>query len=228
MPINPGASSGEISRQHRKVLMWPLILALLFGILGIGEPLEDSLRVLRNKVHPTTASGDIVLVRIDDKSLREVGDWPWPRSTQARLYDQLSRLGPKKVAADIMYAGRTTPEDDLALARSIQNAKNVTVAVHSRNGRGAGKEQKEDLTPVLKGRTQVATISNSYNWQFMVWNLPWGQSIDGKWVPSMSSVIADRTDRRGGEYGSTTASTRTRFPRSALPTSCTAASTRPP
>ena len=197
VPNNPGASSGDIVRQHRKALMWPLILALLFGLAGVGEIAEDFLRMARNKMHPSDASGAVVLVRVDDKSLREIGDWPWPRSTQARLYTGLERLGADHIGADLMYLGESSPQDDRALAEAIADRPDVTVAIHTRSGQGGGKQRAEGITPSLAGKVRVASISAPYNWQNVVWQLPRNDVHDGRHIPSLASVLA----RQEGSVG---------------------------
>jgi hypothetical protein len=40
---------------------------LLFGLIGFGEIAEDALRAGRDRLHWHKASGDIVLVKIDDQ-----------------------------------------------------------------------------------------------------------------------------------------------------------------
>ena len=47
---------------------------------------------------------EIVLVLVDEKSLKEIGRWPWPRDTQARLVDQIHSGKPAVVGLDIIYA----------------------------------------------------------------------------------------------------------------------------
>jgi len=70
------SQKGEAPRW--KLLLWTAVAALIFGLIGAGELPEDMLRASRNSLHQHKASGDIVLVAIDDRSLREVGRWPWP------------------------------------------------------------------------------------------------------------------------------------------------------
>ena len=79
--------SGQLGRKERrcrsartqaeddawKLLLWTALAGLIFGLIGFGEIAEDILRAGRNSLHWHRASGDIVLVKIDDKSLREVG-----------------------------------------------------------------------------------------------------------------------------------------------------------
>ena len=102
-------SLSELRRQQRKLLLWPIILAILFGITGFGELLEDSARIARNKLHPDKASGDIVLVRISDEATRKVGSWPWPRSVQAELIRKAKAKGAERIYLDILYPGTSAP-----------------------------------------------------------------------------------------------------------------------
>lgn len=62
-----------------KMLLWTAIAGLIFGLIGFGELPEDLLRTSRNGLHPHNASGEIVFVSIDDRSMSEIGRWPWPR-----------------------------------------------------------------------------------------------------------------------------------------------------
>src|SRR5688572_25126683 len=83
-----------------RMLAVVIILSLLFGLAAMGGPLEDALRVARNRAAPVAASGDIVVIKIDDASQRRIGSWPWPRSVQAQLIDRLSEAGSKKILFD--------------------------------------------------------------------------------------------------------------------------------
>ncbi|MDD5028702.1 MAG: adenylate/guanylate cyclase domain-containing protein [Rhodoferax sp.] len=54
----------------------------------------------------------IRVVAIDDTSLSELGQWPWPRPVLADLTDQLTRLGARVIALDIVLPepDRSSPE----------------------------------------------------------------------------------------------------------------------
>jgi adenylate cyclase len=47
---------------------------------------------------------EVVLVLVDEKSLREIGRWPWPRNKQALLVDQIHAGEPTVLGLDIIYA----------------------------------------------------------------------------------------------------------------------------
>lgn len=61
----------------------------------------DLRMVSRGAIPP---GGETVIVTIDEKSLSELGRWPWPRTTIAKLVDVLKDYGAKAVGFDIVFA----------------------------------------------------------------------------------------------------------------------------
>ena len=100
------------TERPKRILGWALVLGLLFGLAGAGEYPEDRLRVVRNHINERPVSGDIVLVGIDEKALREVGRWPWPRDRYAELIESIDAAGPKQQVHDIVLSERTEPVQD--------------------------------------------------------------------------------------------------------------------
>jgi adenylate cyclase len=47
---------------------------------------------------------EVMMVLVDEKSLKEIGRWPWPRDKQALLIDQIHTGEPAVVGIDIIYA----------------------------------------------------------------------------------------------------------------------------
>ena len=162
-PASPETTDGTGKRL--KLLVWPLLAAILFGLIGFGELLEDALRIGRNEVRSQPVSGDIVLVEIDDTSLRQVGSWPWPRSTQAKLIEEIDRLGAGQIVMDIVYANPSDPAEDAALAEAIARAGNVTLAVQNRVGDLDGKQDAVLPQPAFASHARLAPIGVYYNWQ---------------------------------------------------------------
>ena len=50
------------------------------------------------------AGGDVAIATIDEKSLDELGRWPWPRATITRLIDALTSYGAKVIVFDIVFS----------------------------------------------------------------------------------------------------------------------------
>ena len=102
----------------------PLLLALLAALLTLSGLLlrldfwlYDGL--IRLKSNHEQAS-DIVVVAVDERSLSELGRWPWPREYHAQLVDKLSQA--RAVGLDIVLAeaSHNTPESDQVLANAIR------------------------------------------------------------------------------------------------------------
>ena len=62
----PKRISQSLDKKPWKLLLWTAVAGLLFGLVGFGEIAEDYLRTVRNSLHQHKASGQIVLVTIDD------------------------------------------------------------------------------------------------------------------------------------------------------------------
>jgi adenylate cyclase len=58
---------------------------------------------MRNHLDRDYRSKEIVLLKIDDYSLQQLGVWPIPRNQYAKMLDQLKGFGAKVVAMDIMF-----------------------------------------------------------------------------------------------------------------------------
>jgi adenylate cyclase len=60
----------------------------------------------------------LIIIDIDERSLAEIGPWPWPRSTQAKLMQNLAEAGVRQQIFDIVFSD-SHPEDPL-LRQAIQ------------------------------------------------------------------------------------------------------------
>ncbi len=91
-----------------------------FSDLNVG--LEDRL------LHERGVSDDIVIVAIDNKSIQEIGVWPWPRSVHAKIIDALSAQKARVIGYDVTFSERSNERDDADLVRAIKDSKRVTLA----------------------------------------------------------------------------------------------------
>ncbi len=74
-------------------------------------------------------SADIAIVAIDDKSIAELGRFPWNRTQYVRLIEKLSAAGAKALLVDALFSERETEEIDSSFAAAIKRAGNVGLAV---------------------------------------------------------------------------------------------------
>src|SRR5215472_15557549 len=95
----------------------PLAIALIIGLgvsmLRIGgcRPLDLlDLRAFDYRLlqrGPQSASDQVVIVAIDNKSLEEIGRWPWSRAIQARLIERIAAGNPAVIGVDIVQVEPT-------------------------------------------------------------------------------------------------------------------------
>ncbi len=87
-----------------------LVLLIALAALRVADPLpiqELRIRVfdLFQVLHPREASQrPVVIVDIDEKSLKSIGQWPWPRTRIADLITRLTQMGALVIAFDIVFA----------------------------------------------------------------------------------------------------------------------------
>ena len=183
-----------------RLLVWAIVLGMLFGLVGAGEYPEDRLRVVRNHINKHPVSGNIVLVGIDEKALREVGRWPWPRNRYAELIEKIDRTGPERQVHDVMLPDKSDPADDRQLARALERSSNVVLGYASRVGAREGEFIDVEPLPEFRRHAQIASISLYYNYAHEVWQLPRGASKDGKIVPSFATVLAGKEARSDSPF----------------------------
>lgn len=72
----------------------------------------------------SVSSARTVIVAIDDNTLEEMGQWPWPRARLAELIRRIDEGGAKVIGIDAFFPepDRFGPEQDAVLARAIADA----------------------------------------------------------------------------------------------------------
>jgi adenylate cyclase len=91
-----------------RALCLALLAALLF--LRVADPhvlQEIRLRTFDTYqvIHPREATQrPVVIVDVDEQSLRKLGQWPWPRTRLAEVITRLTQLGAAAIAFDVIFA----------------------------------------------------------------------------------------------------------------------------
>lgn len=191
--------TGVQERDHERLaakpwrtLLWIAIAGLMFGVLGLGEILEDVLRTGRNSLHPHKASGDIVIVKIDNESLRRVGRWPWPRRQHAKLVDVLSEAGAKRIFIDLQLYGTSNPADDRQLAEALKRSNRVVLAARGSSAPNSGPMSDAPPLSLFATHAQLGSISAKYNYQNAVWRLGYAAPYQERTLPTFAAMMAGR------------------------------------
>ena len=121
---------------------------VLVPLLGPVE--QDTLAArfaLRADGHPT----EVAIVAVDDRSFAVLRHrWPFPRSWDGRVLEQLHRAGARAVFYDVQFTEPTTPAQDGALFDALGHTGGATLATTQTDGHGH--------TDVLGGDANLAAV----------------------------------------------------------------------
>jgi len=110
-----------LSFLRRGIIYWlPLALLLTVTLAHLAIPEQfDQLSSLVGfdqfqRIAPRKAPRDtpVLIVDIDERSLKEVGQWPWPRTVMAEMIEKLHQAGAAVIAFDVLFSepDRTSPQ----------------------------------------------------------------------------------------------------------------------
>ncbi len=138
-----------MKRQSNKIFLTltGIFISIIFGAIYLYHPLF--VEYLDNKIydillihspHPSPSNATII-VDIDEKSLQQYGQWPWPRYLVALLLEKIRQRGARAIGLDILFAepDRTSPR---RIKRELKRFLGIDVAF-------------EGLPPQLQDNDQI-------------------------------------------------------------------------
>jgi len=123
------------SSRHARFSLYLSIIVIIFVVFALSADWFEILRLkamdLYFHIRPQiTPRSDILIITIDDLSLKELGVWPWPRRFHAQLIDFLKKAGARIIGFDVIFADNAPdPVDDRMLVESTYKAGNVYYAM---------------------------------------------------------------------------------------------------
>jgi adenylate cyclase len=119
-----GSAQPASARSARPRLIGAALLLALVLLVGVRVPWVERLQAAWFDVHQSlwprpVATLPVTVVAIDQKSLLEIGQWPWPRNVLARLVRVIQRAQPAAIGVNILMpeADALSPERLLAQAQ---------------------------------------------------------------------------------------------------------------
>jgi serine phosphatase RsbU (regulator of sigma subunit)/CHASE2 domain-containing sensor protein len=111
------------------------LLAALCILVGLEPPplgrLRDAVFDTYQRIMPREPrSAPATIVEIDERTLDERGQWPWPRSTVAQLIHAIAAHGPAAIGVDVLFVepDRSSPTADAVLAEELRG-KDVVLGI---------------------------------------------------------------------------------------------------
>ena len=169
------------------------------AVTGSSVSLENWLDQRVSALTQKAASGEIIIVEIDAKSLAQVQAWPWPRSIHGRLVDRLREAGARRIVFDVDFTSPASdPAQDRAFGAAIARANGrVVLPAVVENASGEFGERVEALpTPPLRAHAQIASIWIRLDDDMIARRLPYSVAIGGAQRPSLAAFLADAPSDR--------------------------------
>jgi class 3 adenylate cyclase/predicted Ser/Thr protein kinase len=141
--VSPAPTPGALRRPGGLLLaaVWIAVVALIVALdqLGAWDRLEMSTldhRMVSRSAAPV--SGDVALVLVDNKTVRELG-MPFDRDHLVDVIEALNAAGARAVALDLLIADRGPGSGDLDLATVSESARGLIHAADLYRSRGPGQ-----------------------------------------------------------------------------------------
>lgn len=168
-----------------------LAAAVITGAHGF---FQNSLKDLRFNWFARNATGEIVVVAIDPRSIDSVGIWPWSRTIHASLIEKLQAAGAKDIAFDIDFSSASNPAADQIFANALRDAGGSVIlpAFAQLADSGADKGGLHINRPIaaFEKNAWLGIVNVRVERDGLVRNYAFGDQIDGTFFPSMAALLA--------------------------------------
>lgn len=149
----PEAQAKEIKVKYRKSFSLWMALGVIFLLtfcsifnISLFQALESKTVDFRFAVRGTRLpEAPIRILAIDEKSLREVGQWPWPRAVHAELVRKLKAAGAKCVFYDVFF-----PEPERSQENMLSQLETVLNSTMRGSSKSSGSVREKVLRDVRK------------------------------------------------------------------------------
>src|SRR5882757_1672951 len=158
---------------------------------GWHGALRHALADLRFAWQSREASGDIVVIAIDAPSIDKIGVWPWPRLLHAELIRQLQNADVQDIALDVDFSTPSDAASDKNFAEALKSAGgSIVLPSFQQPGTDRSSLHVNRPLPRFTEHSWPALVNVEVGSDGLVRRYPFGETLDGKFVPSMASVLA--------------------------------------
>ncbi|WP_295532055.1 EAL domain-containing protein [Novosphingobium sp. Chol11] len=169
---------------------------------GAAGGFEEHLRQSREALLTHPASGKIVLVEIDAKSLASAGQWPWPRKLHAQMIDRLSAMGATTIGFDVDFSARSNPVDDVALAKALAQTNASVILPTFRQPASVGSTTFKENLPIepLRQHALLASVNVTPDPDGQLASYSYGVVTAGIPRPSLAAMLAGTSGRMDSKF----------------------------
>ena len=191
---------------NKMIISWrsfalSVLLCVVVGLSSLAEPLDMMVDFAVGRLGTRPVTGEIVVVGLDDRTLANMPDGRFSRADHARVINAIRAAGARRVGVDFFYPKEGYDSGTPKLATAIRDAGDkIILAVATLSTPNSDGLLSVFPTPNIMGpKTRLASISweNEF-WQ--VWSVPLMHEVDGRLLPSLSAVFANKRADRPEEF----------------------------
>lgn len=174
-----------------RIFVTAVLVCLLMAYINFLTPLEDLYRGGRNILRARPADGQIVVVAIDDKTIKTLGASYYSRQYNAKVLDRLFAMGAKDIYFDERFSVPIDEAGDKAFEDSLRRYRGrAFIGVLS----SKEKSSTDDVTTLplarFRNATEMRALHANINPFSLSVDLFYADDVNGTIVPSISSSIA--------------------------------------
>ncbi|MBC7574757.1 MAG: CHASE2 domain-containing protein [Herminiimonas sp.] len=182
----------------REWLLITVAMLLLASALGWQNGLGRLDQTLYDKslsLNGRPARDDIIIVAIDDYSLKELGRWPWSRRLHAQLIDNLTRSGPRSIGLDVILSepqrmsGVNADAGDQALAAALARSGRTVIPLVMTNA-GAGLTSGLPIASLQDAAAALGHINLEHDSDGVVRKVFLREGQGGQWWPQFAVALS--------------------------------------
>ena len=181
----------------------------VFGMLGLvffsgfATAIEELLQDHRFNTASYNATGQVVIIAIDSKSLKEIATWPWPRHHHAQLIDRLKEAGVSEIAFDIDFSSKTTDAEDQAFKEALERAEGSIILPAFKQRQKTTNGYKITHTEPLKtfqdnawlGSVGIIPGRNGH-----IDTMAFGHKFESGFIPSYAALLSGKYNPNAKEF----------------------------
>jgi diguanylate cyclase (GGDEF)-like protein/PAS domain S-box-containing protein len=177
-----------------------VVIALAVVLLsGWHGTFRNALADLRFRWLQREASGNVVVVGIDARSIEAIGVWPWPRKLHAQLLRRLEEAGAGDIAFDIDFSAPSDAASDREFVAALKGAAgSVILPSFKQTGAVAGDLRSLHINRPLKpfaDQSWAAFVNVEVEPDGRIRRYPLGERLGGEFFPSMAAVLAGQFNK---------------------------------
>jgi CHASE2 domain-containing sensor protein len=186
-----------LTRGRRIFLEWFVVALLATAGIGLAVS-QDIFRRADNLFYDRLiwlarepASDDIIIIAIDDESVRRIGQFPWPRDAHARLLDRLQAAKARAILYDLLFVEFS--RQDRELVRATAAARPILPLYMEVPGRnGAAVTVVEPIAPLREAGALLGHANLSPDEDGIVRRVHLAEGSAGRLWPHVAAVTACR------------------------------------